>query len=123
MTQYETVFIVNPVLLDNEIINVFDQFKTLIDKNGNIIAEENWGSKPLSYPIKNKKTGVYFLIEFQAQPSFIEKLEVQYKRNENILRFLILKMDKHAIAYAQKVRAKKQSTVNSEPSNMDISSS
>ena len=108
MTHYETVFIVNPVLLDHEIEGIFTKFSTLIRANGAIVAEEKWGSKPLSYPIKKKKTGYYFLIEFESEPTFIQKLEIEYKRTENILRYLTLKMDKHAITYAQKVRAKKE---------------
>lgn len=108
MIHYETVFIVNPVLLDNEVENIFSKFRDLITENGTIIAEEKWGSKALSYPIKKKKTGFYFLIEFEAEPTFIQKLETEYKRNEDILRYLTLKMGKDAIAYAQKVRTQKE---------------
>ncbi len=102
--RYETIFIVNPVLSEQETQAVFDKFSTIIKSEGQITAEEHWGNKQLSYPIKHKKTGTYFLLEFETEPNFVDKLTVQYKRDENILRFLIVKMDKHAIDYANKVR-------------------
>jgi small subunit ribosomal protein S6 len=60
----------------------------------------------LAYPIQKKTTGFYHLIEFKAEPEFIGNLETQYKRDERIIRFHTISMDKHAIAYAERRRNK-----------------
>ena len=74
--------------------------------------EEDWGLKKLAYPIQKKTTGFYHLIEFKADPAFIAKLEVQYRRDERIIRFLTFALDKHAIAYAERRRANKSESKN-----------
>ena len=81
--------------------------KIITDSKGEIVYEEDWGLKKLAYPIQKKSTGFYHLIEFRAEPSLIEKLETEYRRDERIIRFLTMKMDKYAVAYADKKRARK----------------
>jgi small subunit ribosomal protein S6 len=61
----------------------------------------------LAYPIQKKTTGFYHLFEFKADPTLIAKLELQYRRDERIIRFLTFSMDKHAIEYAAKRRSGK----------------
>ncbi len=78
----------------------------ITDNGGKIVYQEEWGMKKLAYPIQKKTTGFYALIEFQAEPEFIAKFETQFKRDERILRFQTVSMDKHAIAYAERRRAK-----------------
>ena len=68
--------------------------------------QEDWGLRKLAYPIQKKTTGFYHLIEFKADPEFIGNLETQYKRDERIIRFHTVSMDKHAIAYAERRRNK-----------------
>ena len=75
-------------------------FAILTQEGAEIINEENWGLKKLAYPIQKKSTGFYQLIEFKAEPSVIEKLEVNYRRDERVIRFLTFKMDKYAAEYA-----------------------
>ena len=106
--QYETVFIATPVLSDAQMKEAVAKYTSLIkDNGGEIVYEEDWGLRPLAYSIQHKTTGFYYLIEFKAEPSFIETLEVQYKRDERIIRFLTVSLDKHAVAYAEKRRAAK----------------
>ena len=106
MNQYETVFILTPVLSDAQMKEAVEKFKGILVKEGaEIVNEENWGLKKLAYPIQKKTTGFYHLIEFKAEPAFISKLETQYRRDERIIRFLTFAMDKHAVAYAEKRRA------------------
>jgi small subunit ribosomal protein S6 len=81
--------------------------KVLKDSKAKILHEENWGMRKLAYPIQHKSTGFYHLFEMEIDGSAIEKLETTYKRDEKILRFLTTKMDKHAIKFAEKVRAAK----------------
>jgi len=103
--QYETVFITTPVLSDEQIKETVSKFKKLLtDNNCEIVNDEDWGLRKLAYPIQKKSTGFYHLCEFKAEPEFIEKMEVQYRRDERIIRFLTIKMDKYAVAYSEKRR-------------------
>ncbi len=108
LNQYETVFIATPVLSESQMKEAVAKFKKIItDGKGEIVYEEDWGLKKLAYPIQKKSTGFYHLIEFRAEPGLIAKLEIEYRRDERILRFLTMKMEKYAVAYAEKKRARK----------------
>ncbi len=107
MNNYETVFIVTPVLSDVQVQEVADKFQGVITENGGqIVNSEAWGLKKLAYPIQKKTTGFYFLVEFTGEGSIIETLEKQYRRDERVIRFLTFKQDKYAAEYAVKRRAK-----------------
>jgi small subunit ribosomal protein S6 len=107
--QYETVFIVTPVLSEAQMKEAVLKFKTLItDEGGVIVNEEDWGLRKLAYPIQKKSTGFYNLIEFQANPEFIAKMEVEYRRDERIIRFLTMRMDKYAVEYSGRKRGIRQ---------------
>ncbi|MDR2926708.1 MAG: 30S ribosomal protein S6 [Cytophagaceae bacterium] len=103
LNQYETVFILTPVLSDAQMKEAVEKFKTIVLENGGeILHEENWGLKKLAYPIQKKTTGFYNLLEFKADPSFVKKLEVNYRRDERVIRFLTFKLDKYAAQYSEK---------------------
>ena len=105
--QYETVFIATPVLSEAQMKEAVAKYMTFIkDNGGEIVHQEDWGLRKLAYPIQKKTTGFYHLIEFRAEPEFIANLETQYKRDERIIRFHTISMDKHAIAYAERRRNK-----------------
>ncbi len=109
LNRYETVFIVTPVLSDVQVKEAVDKYKKLIkENNAKVVHEEDWGLKKLAYPIKHKSTGFYYLIEFEAEGTLIEKLETEYRRDERIIRFLTFKMDKYSVKYAEKKRNLKQ---------------
>ena len=83
MNQYETVFILTPVLSDEQMKEAVEKFKGILaEENSEIINEESWGLKKLAYPIDKKSTGFYQLIEFKAEPATIAKLEVNFRREE-----------------------------------------
>jgi len=104
--QYETVFIMTPVLSEEQMKETVQKFeKILTDKGAEIVHQENWGLRKLEYPIQKKSSGFYHLIEFKAEGPVVEALELQYRRDERIMRFLTVSMDKYAIAYAEKRRA------------------
>ena len=108
LKSYETVFIATPVLSDVQMKEAVSKYISLIKENGGeVVYEEDWGLRKLAYPIQKKTTGFYYLVEFKAEPSFINVLETQYRRDERIIRFLTFAMDKHAVAYAEKRRANK----------------
>ncbi len=108
LNHYETVFIATPVLSEAQMKEAVTKFKSIItDNGGEVVHEENWGLRKLAYPIQKKTTGFYYLIEFKAEGSLIDKLEVQYRRDERIIRFLTFRMDKYAVDYAEKKRSTK----------------
>ena len=110
MNQYETVFILTPVLSDAQMKEAVEKFKgILVNEGAEIINEENWGLKKLAYPIEKKSTGFYQLIEFKAEPTVINKLEVNFRRDERVIRYLTTKLDKYAAEYAEKRRSLKSS--------------
>ncbi len=107
MNQYETVFILTPVLSDDQMKETVAKFKKVLeDKGAEILNEETWGLKKMAYAIEKKSTGFYCLLEFKAEPAVINTLETAYRRDERVIRFMTVKLDKFAAAYAEKRRQK-----------------
>ncbi len=107
MNNYETVFILTPVLSDVQVEEAVQKIEGLLKEKGcEIVAKENWGLKKLAYPIQLKKNGFYTLIEFKGEGTVVADLETAYKRDERVLRYLTTKLDKHAVEYAVTRRTK-----------------
>ncbi len=107
MQHYETVFILTPVLSDAQMKETVAKFKkVLTDSEAKILNEEAWGLKKMAYAIDKKTTGFYNLFEFTAEPDVVNKLEIAFRRDEKVLRFITVKLDKYAIEYAEKRRKK-----------------
>ena len=107
LKQYETVFILTPVLSDDQMKEAVGKYKAMLAENGaKLIHEENWGLRKLAYPIQKKTTGFYHLLEYQAEGELVAKLEVAFKRDERVIRYMTVSLDKHAIAYNLKRRNK-----------------
>lgn len=97
----------NPVLSETQIEETVKKFEDFLIKNGaKMVSKEDWGLKKLAYPIQHKKSGFYHLFEFQAPGEAIGPYELEFRRDERIMRFLTVKLDKHAIAWAEKRRNK-----------------
>lgn len=104
--QYETVFIITPLLTQDQMKEVADKYRSYLTSQGaELIHEENWGLRKLAYPINKKSTGFYHLIEFKADPTIITRFELEFRRDEQILRYLTVVEDKHMLDYNAK-RAK-----------------
>ena len=89
MNQYETVFILTPVLSDEQMKETVEKFKKILTDNGaEIVNEETWG------------------FEFKGEPTIVEKLETGFRRDEKVIRYITVKEDKHMVAWAEKRRAK-----------------
>ena len=102
MNHYETVFILNVVLSDEQIKETVKKFEDfLISKDAKMVNKEDWGLKKLAYAIQNKKSGFYHLFEYQVAGEHIEPLEAGFRRDERIMRFLTVKLDKHAVEWAK----------------------
>jgi small subunit ribosomal protein S6 len=95
---YETTFIVNASLDDQQIDAIIDKVKDLIIKNnGEIMELAKWGRKRFAYPIKKKNNGFYVVCEFESSGDLVARLEHHFVLDENIIRFLIITLNKHAI--------------------------
>ncbi|MBS1646531.1 MAG: 30S ribosomal protein S6 [Bacteroidetes bacterium] len=107
---YETVFILTPVLSEEQAKETVKKFKkTLTDLGAKVLSEEFWGLKKLAYPIDKKSTGFYQLFEYTTDNiTLVNELEVAFKRDERVMRYMTIALDKHAIAYAEKRRAKRK---------------
>ena len=100
---YETVFILTPVLSEQQAKDTVEKFSSLITaQGGEIVNLENMGLRQMAYPIQKKTTGYYVLIEFKSAPSFVKTLEIEFKRDERVLRFLTTALDKFAVEYNAK---------------------
>jgi len=100
---YETVFILTPVLSEEQAKDAVESYRKLIKEHeGKIVNEEHWGLRKLAYPIQKKSTGFYHVLQFTAPASLINELEITYQRDERILRYLTVSLDKHALAYLVK---------------------
>ena len=105
MKNYETVFILNPALSEEQVQKAVDKYEKYLKSNGSkIIAKEIWGLKKLAYTIQNKNSGFYNLIEYIAPADAVSSLEVEFSRDETIMRYLTVTLDKDALAWAEKRR-------------------
>ena len=98
--QYESVIILTPVLSEQQMKEAVAGYRELITANGGeLVHEENWGLSKLAYPIQKKNTGFYHLFEFKGDPEFIKVLDLAYRRDERVLRYLTVHLDKHGADY------------------------
>ena len=106
MKNYETVFILNPVLSEDQAKDTVEKFVKVLNKaKANVINVEKWGLKKMAYPIQNKSTGFYNLVEFTTTSSdVIHTLETEFRRDESVMRFLTIVLDKHAVVYNERRR-------------------
>jgi small subunit ribosomal protein S6 len=106
MKNYETVFILNPVLSEDQAKDTVEKFvKVLTKAKADVINVEKWGLKKMAYAIQNKSTGFYNLIEFTTTSSdLINILETEYRRDESVMRFMTTVLDKHAVIYNERRR-------------------
>jgi len=115
MNQYETVFIMTPVLTDEMVKDAVAKFEKVLKDNGaEIVHQASWGLRKLAYPIQKKSTGFYHLMEFKADSTLVDKLELEFRRDERILRFLTVALDKYAITYNESRRSNASKNVNQE---------
>ena len=107
MNHYEVTFIIDPVLSGDEIKSTASTYETLLKDQGcSIVFVNAIGLKQLAYPINKKSSGVYYCIEFtSATGSVIGKTELSLRRDERIMRFLTVKLDKYGVKYNEDRRS------------------
>lgn len=107
MRHYEVTFIIDPVLSGDGIKQAADMYIEYLKKEEcNIVHVEDWGIKQLAYPINKRTSGAYFTVEFTTEDhGFLPKLELAFRRDDRVIRFLSLSLDKHGVKYNQDKRA------------------
>ncbi len=102
---YEMVIILTPVLNEEDAAKGIDKYRTMLKDNACTVVEETfWGLRQLAYPIQKKTTGIYWLVEFRSETTIVNKLEVEFKRDEKVMRQLITRLDKYALDYNDRKR-------------------
>jgi len=103
--QYETIIINSPLITESQLKDSLTRYREFLTGNGaEMVHEEDWGLKKFAYPIKKKTTGFYHLFEYKANPELIQKFETEFNRDEKILRYLTVGLDKFGIEYNDKRR-------------------
>ena len=93
VNKYETVFVVDAVLEQEQIDSVVEKFKSLISGAGEIVKVDDWGKRRLAYPINYLTEGYYVLVEFTADASFPAELSRQFKITDGIIRYIVINQD------------------------------
>ncbi|MBS1773208.1 MAG: 30S ribosomal protein S6 [Bacteroidetes bacterium] len=110
---YELMVIFTPVLAEDEFKAAQKKFADFIKENGGKVTHQDaWGLRSLAYPIAKKTTGLYWVMEFEAPTDVNAKLEIQMNRDENIMRHMVTRLDKYAVAYNNRKRNKVTETAN-----------
>lgn len=106
MRHYELTFIVDPVLSHEEIQTVRQTYEDQVKKLGcQIVHVDDMGLKQLAYPINKRNSGIYYTIEFQAENGeAIAPIELAMRRDERIMRFLSIALDKFGVKYNEDKR-------------------
>ncbi len=127
---YESAVLINAALEDEAIQNIISRIKEIISSNGGDLKDiEDWGRKRLAYIVKKSKIGYYVFFRFDALPDLIPKLERFYQLDDNILRYLTIKLTKEALEQIEIDKTKKPDeideiedlvTASSEPEVEDI---
>lgn len=92
MRKYETIYILNPQLDEENIKGLVEKFKDIIETNkGTITKLEEWGHRKLAYTVKNLNEGYYVLMNFEAEPATVASLERIYKITDGVVKYLIVK--------------------------------
>ena len=107
LQDYELMVIFTPVLAEDDYKSAQKKYADFVTENGGkIVHQDAWGLRSLSYPINKKTTGLYFVLEYQAPAETNAKMEVQMNRDEHVIRHMITRLDKYALAYNVKKRNK-----------------
>ena len=108
MRNYEVTFIVDPTLPGDEIKSAAKKYIDIVKAGAKITHIDEMGLRQLAYPIKRRNTGIYYCVEFEAEDGkMIAPMELAMRRDEQLLRFLTVSLDKHGVKYNADKRAGK----------------
>lgn len=117
MNNYELMIIFTPVLSEEEFKAAQKKYTGMISEAGGTNGHSNpWGLKSLAYPVQKKTTGIYWVLEYTSSSDFNEKLKIAILRDEQVMRHMITKLDKHAVKYNED----KRNGVFNKPKNAEV---
>jgi len=92
--QYELTYVISGVVQQNQVDDIVRKVNHLVENNGGDVLEvDEWGNQRLAYEIDRKRSGYYVNMYFQAPGSLIQRLERELQVNDDVLRYLTLRMD------------------------------
>jgi small subunit ribosomal protein S6 len=95
MPIYESIFIINPNISDDETSAVIKKMQDVVAKQGGEMTKfEDWGKKKLAYEVKKQKRGHYVFFQFKGAPAAISELERTYKLTDAVIKYISVKLEK-----------------------------
>lgn len=92
MRRYESVWVINGDLPDEEVKAAIDKFSRIVSATeGTLVGVEEWGRKKLSYKIRSTTRGYYVLVDYAGTPATVKELERNYRIDDRIIRFITSK--------------------------------
>ncbi|MBR5137721.1 MAG: 30S ribosomal protein S6 [Clostridia bacterium] len=91
LNKYETIFIVDATLADEQIQALAEKFKSLVESSATLEGIEDWGKKKLAYAINYKTEGQYFLVNYSADAEFPKELERNLKITEGVIKYMTVR--------------------------------
>ncbi len=94
INQYETIFIINPSLEEEQRNELIEKFKSLIETSGEVENVDEWGKRRLAYEVNDLNEGYYVYVTFSAETSLPKELERVFKITEDIMRYIVIRREK-----------------------------
>ena len=108
MNTYESIFILRSTLNDEDVQKTVTKMEGFVKQGGELIATENWGKKRLAYEVMKEKKGIYVLLRFLGKGNIISELERNYRIDDNVIKFMTVKLEKKEVELLKKKEAEAQ---------------
>jgi small subunit ribosomal protein S6 len=94
MLQYETIFMTDPNLTEEEIDQIAQLVESIVTTSGGkVLKTEKWGKRRLAYPVDHREEGIYTLMLLECPPEQVKEIDRRYRMNDRILRHLTVRME------------------------------
>lgn len=93
MNKYESIIIVAPTIDEKQQKEIENKYSKLINENGKLESFENLGKKKLAYEVQKHREGIYFIFNFESEPTFITELERQYRIDDDVIKFIVVRRE------------------------------
>ena len=93
INKYETIFVLNPSLSEEETQALVDKFSSLIESAGTLESVDVWGKRRLAYEIDDLKEGYYYIVDFKSQPDHIKEFERRLRLSDFVLRYMVIRKE------------------------------
>ena len=105
MNTYESIFILKSTLSEEDVQKIVSKMEGIVKQGGELTATENWGKKRLAYEVMKEKKGIYVMLRFRGKGDIILELERNYRIDDNVIKFMTIKLDKKAVELLNKKEA------------------